>query len=233
MVCREVAISTFYLTLAFVPMENRTMIQNVGGVGRKGRLSVYHARMTALTQRYRAYVRDLATDSVWHFALHAKRRSVGRGNPTLPRRTKRRECVESICHGAGHVDTNRQEGSGKKYSHFPRSGERRQGLAMGSAREMEMGAHGEGNGRGARTKGSKILIEKEGKRQASDKAGDNNRVIYILLLTNTMLAAMEEVTGELRLPEVYVKRKLVEHAIRDTITSNLGRYNNLLITSRK
>lgn len=87
--------------------------------------------------------RDLATDSVWHFALHAKRRSVGRENPTLPRRTERRECVESICHGAGHVDTNRQEGSDKKYSHFPRSGERRQGLAMGtmgSGREMEMGA---------------------------------------------------------------------------------------------
>ncbi|KYN11986.1 hypothetical protein ALC57_15828 [Trachymyrmex cornetzi] len=59
-------------------------------------------------------------------------------------------------------------------------------------------------------------------RQVSDKAGDNNRVIYILLLTNTMLAAMEEVTGESRLPEVYAKRKLVEHTIRD-ITSDLGR----------
>ncbi|KYQ59224.1 hypothetical protein ALC60_01810 [Trachymyrmex zeteki] len=258
MVFREVAISTFCSTLAFVPAENRTMIQNVGGVGRKGRLSVYHARMAALTQRYRAYVRDLATDSVWHFVLHAKRRSVGRGNPTLPRRTERRECVESICHGAGYVDTNRQEGSGKKYSHFPRSSERRrQGLAMGSGREMEMGAHGEGNGRGARTKGSKILIGKEGgtqlrqqmfnrrlttrsatdyitandnqfsnttpntrlrytslkkkKTSLPDKADDNNRVIYILLLTNTMLVAMEEVTGELRLPGVYAKRKLVEH----------------------
>ena len=70
----------------------------------------------------------------------------------MPRRTERRECVESICHGAGHADTNRQEGSGKKYSHFPRSGERRQGLAIRSGREMEMSAHGEGNGRGARTK---------------------------------------------------------------------------------
>ncbi|EGI58421.1 hypothetical protein G5I_13458 [Acromyrmex echinatior] len=241
MVRREVVISTFCSTLAFVPAENRTMIQNVGGVGRKGRLSVYRARMAVLTQRYRAY----------HFALYAKRRSVGRGNPTLLRRTKRRECVESICHGAGHVDTNRQEGSGKKYSHFPRSGERRQGLAMGSGREMEIGAHREGNGRGARTKGSKILIEKEGgtqlrqqmfnhrlttrsattdyittndnqfsnatpntrlrytslkkKRQASDKAGDNNRS-----------------GGESRLPEVYAKRKLVEHTIRD-ITSDLDR----------
>lgn len=58
----------------------------------------------------------------------------------MSRRTERRECVESICHGAGHVDTNRQEGSGKKYSHFPRFGERRQGLVMGSGREMEMGA---------------------------------------------------------------------------------------------
>ncbi|TGZ32152.1 hypothetical protein DBV15_01109 [Temnothorax longispinosus] len=69
-----------------------------------------------------------------------KAEALGRENPTLPRRTERRECVESICHGAGHVDTNRQEGPGKKYSHFPRSGERRQGLAMGSGREMEIGA---------------------------------------------------------------------------------------------
>lgn len=90
------------------------------------------------------------TDSVWHFALHAKRRSVGRENPPLPRRTERRECVESICHGAGHVDTNRQEGSGKKYSHFPRSDERRQGLAMGPG---DGNGRARGNGRGARTKG--------------------------------------------------------------------------------
>lgn len=52
------AINTFCSTLTpFVSAENRTMIQNVGGVGRKGRLSVYRARMAALTQRYLAYVR--------------------------------------------------------------------------------------------------------------------------------------------------------------------------------
>lgn len=52
------AISTLGSTLTpFVSAENRTMIQNVGGVGREGRLSVYRARMAALTQRYRAYVR--------------------------------------------------------------------------------------------------------------------------------------------------------------------------------
>jgi len=58
LVCRQASMSTFCSTLAFVPVENCTMIQNVGGVGRKGHLSVYRARMTALTQRYRAYVRS-------------------------------------------------------------------------------------------------------------------------------------------------------------------------------
>lgn len=51
-------ISIFCSTLdSFVSAENRTVIQNVHGVGREGRLSVYRARMAALTQRYRAYVR--------------------------------------------------------------------------------------------------------------------------------------------------------------------------------
>ncbi|EZA60581.1 Heat shock 70 kDa protein [Ooceraea biroi] len=105
-------------------------------------------KIPELTQRYRAYIR-----------LRGTRGSVavvGRKSDWLPRRTERRECVESICHGAGHVDANRQEGSGKKYSHFPRSGERRQGLGDGiRSREID------GNGR---TEQRKTAVEAPGQR---------------------------------------------------------------------
>lgn len=45
-----------------------------------------------------------------------------------------------ICHGRARIA--KRALRRKKYSHFPRFGERRQGLAMGSGRAMEMGARG-------------------------------------------------------------------------------------------
>lgn len=75
------------------------------------------------------------------------------GNPMLPRRTERRERVESISVTAGH-EPPRGPLRRKKYSHFPRFGERRQGLAMGSGRAYGNGRAGGGSGGcGARTKG--------------------------------------------------------------------------------
>lgn len=73
---------------------------------------------------------------IFSLALRASRRkdeALGRGNPILPRRTQRRECVESISVTAGHEPP--RGFLRKKYSHFPRFGERRQGLAMRSGRE--------------------------------------------------------------------------------------------------
>jgi len=76
-------------------------------------------------------------DEARHFALRGTRVAARRKSAWPPQRTERRECVESICHGVGRVDANlARRALGKKYSHFPRSGGRRQGLGDG-AREMD------------------------------------------------------------------------------------------------